>query len=98
MHGRVFILFAAWIAVAVAFSFGHPIAYTVIVIGLATSVAIAAEDLLEADPAVSPGRVTRPAHGQPGIARPGMRVTRIPVAVAHSSHRQPASAAATVSS
>lgn len=96
MHGRVFILFAAWIAVGVAFHFGHPIAYTVIVIGLAASIAIAAENLLEDDPAVSVDRVARPAHGQPRLARPGMRVTRIPVAVTQSSHRQPASAAARV--
>jgi hypothetical protein len=43
MNGRVFILFAAWIAVGVAFYLGHPIGYTVILIGLAASVAIAEE-------------------------------------------------------
>ena len=43
MNGRVFILFAAWIAVGVAFYLGHPIGYTVILLGLAASVAIAEE-------------------------------------------------------
>jgi hypothetical protein len=43
MNSRVFILFAAWIAVGVAFYLGHPIGYTVILLGLAASVAIAEE-------------------------------------------------------
>jgi hypothetical protein len=43
MNGRVFILFAAWIVVGVAFYLGHPIGYTVILLGLAASVAIAEE-------------------------------------------------------
>ena len=49
MNERVYVLFAAWIAVGVAFYFSHPIGYTVILVGLAATIALAEEDLRDED-------------------------------------------------
>lgn len=76
MNSRIYILFAAWIAVGVAFYFAHPIAYSVILIGSAASISIAAEDLRDA----YTGEQSREAvasRGQPRDAPVKVAVTRV---------------------
>ena len=45
MNPRICILLGAWIAMWFAFHFAHPVGYAIAVLGLAASVAIAAEEL-----------------------------------------------------
>ncbi|HXX83550.1 MAG TPA: hypothetical protein VEN29_06160 [Casimicrobiaceae bacterium] len=45
MNLRICILLGAWIAMWFAFHFAHPLGYAIAVLGLAASVAIAAEEL-----------------------------------------------------
>jgi hypothetical protein len=52
MNSRIIVLIGAWIAMWFAFHFGHPIGYAVVVIGLAASIAIAAEELRDVPSAV----------------------------------------------
>ena len=88
MNGRVFILFAAWIAVGVAFYLSHPIGYAVILIGLAASVAIAEENLLDGSPAERPGEFARtPVFGPSRKQAAAVRVSRVPSA-GHAPHRE----------
>jgi hypothetical protein len=84
MNERICILFAAWIAVGVALFFGHPIGYTVILVGLASTIAIAAEDLRRQD-RTEELRSAGAAQdaGQPVEAAVPLPVTRVPVSVAH---------------
>lgn len=45
MNLRICILLGAWIAMWFAFHFAHPLGYAIAILGLAASVAIAAEEL-----------------------------------------------------